>query len=146
MAAAVKRFGTPGDVQQFLAMMGSFKMSGLSIHKHLLEHGVRFEPPVRPRPKGVAKMIDNYCFDNAYRLAERKGWRYVEGFASSVFPMHHAWCLTPDGTVVDPTWSHVAAEYVGIEFPLDVVRKAREEDTASVFYSPSFFESLKAAA
>lgn len=45
---------------------------------------------------------------------------YAEGWAySGVIPAHHAWCVTDDGRVVDPTWRDVdaTAEYVGIRFP-----------------------------
>jgi hypothetical protein len=95
----------------------------------LVKHGEVFAPPQDPRPAGIKKERDGYAFENALRLAAGiPGWRYVEGWASAAVagtevPLHHAWCLTEKGTVVDPTWPVSAAAYIGIPFePADVWR------------------------
>lgn len=66
------------------------------------------------------------CFCNAYHLADNGGkFTYVEGYASTKglpFPVLHAWCLTEDGKVVDPTWKD-GEEYFGVSFDLNYVRK-----------------------
>lgn len=66
------------------------------------------------------------CFRNAFALSTRhKELTYAEGLAySGYFPVHHAWCVTQDGRVVDPTWSedrfekaeNEVWEYAGIPF------------------------------
>lgn len=46
------------------------------------------------------------CFANAYRLAKKSHGklRYCEGIANAIIPTPHAWTVTEDGKVVDPTW------------------------------------------
>jgi hypothetical protein len=47
------------------------------------------------------------CFENAGRavLDDTPGVTYVEGYAQgSIIPVHHAWLVTDDGQVIDPTW------------------------------------------
>jgi hypothetical protein len=60
------------------------------------------------------------CFENSYYAARENGWQYVEGFAMSLIPMGHAWCLDGD-QVVETTWDTPGSEYYGIAFPLDFV-------------------------
>jgi hypothetical protein len=40
---------------------------------------------------------------------------YVEGYAFSSIPINHAWLITSDGQVVDPTWEE-GSSYFGISF------------------------------
>ncbi|SHM52173.1 hypothetical protein [Streptomyces yunnanensis] len=60
------------------------------------------------------------CFKTASQWAERPGWTYVEGFAlvPSAAPFNaveHAWCLTGEGQVADPSLPDgMAVGYVGI--------------------------------
>jgi hypothetical protein len=79
------------------------------------------------------------CFDNAYRLARRhpNQFRYVEGLALGVIPVHHAWCLNPNDEVVDPTWAHracgsVGTEYFGVVIPLSIARQIRSKTNNSI--------------
>jgi hypothetical protein len=81
---------------------------------------------------GVITATPQYCYDNAYWLATRsKGeLRYVEGLAKRYIICDHAWCITADGTVVDPTWAELdgnikPSAYYGVVVPLPVVRLAR---------------------
>jgi hypothetical protein len=99
----------------------------------LLAHGVWMAPMTlpmeyKPMPLGL-------CFQNAQRLAKRRGLRYCEGMATarlcsgSLFPCEHGWCLDAEGQVIDPTWASVdhgqqPAAYLGIEIPLaEIPRK-----------------------
>lgn len=71
------------------------------------------------------KMKDKECFCNALHYSMKWDLLYVEGFA--VRPnlgllIHHAWCETKDGVVIDPTWRDPEeCEYIGVAFcPYDV--------------------------
>jgi hypothetical protein len=64
------------------------------------------------------------CFANAQRLALlHPQLTYVEGYAMSVIPLHHGWCVDAEGRVVDPTWSDEPREYFGVPILTRYVRK-----------------------
>ena len=58
------------------------------------------------------------CFANARAFSDAQDLAYVEGWASTArFPLglEHAWCLTVDGLVMDPTWpAELGLVYVGL--------------------------------
>lgn len=91
---------------------------------------------------GVITATPQYCYDNAYWLATRsKGeLRYVEGLATRYITTDHAWCVTANGTVVDPTWAELEGDikpsaYLGVVIPLPFVRAARRRpDGASALF------------
>lgn len=71
-------------------------------------------------------------FMNAYRLVENHPeLTYVEGFAQTSHldvPVSHAWAVTKDNLVVDPTWDRFrrkgeSISYFGVKIPIDIVRK-----------------------
>lgn len=96
----------------------------------VLAHGRRFRKSRLPSDVEVGE--PKMCFMNACHLAigDPDRFTYVEGYISlsSIpgFPIHHAWCATEDGRVVDPTITDGrVTEYFGV--PLDheyVVRTA----------------------
>jgi hypothetical protein len=46
---------------------------------------------------------------------------YVEGFATCVIPVLHAWVVDQDGVIYDPTWKvgkHKGHDYYGVPFSL----------------------------
>ena len=107
------------------------------IEDFVLQHGRPFS--FGPRPKGIRRMAAQQCFDNAFRLARRRGLIYVEGFAvnSFLFPFPHGWCVTGEGVVVDPTWDD-GWEYFGIPFDMDfVIATRRAIKTHSMIDNPS---------
>jgi hypothetical protein len=63
----------------------------------------------RKLPKRYKLRRERDCFRNARSLARTaKGLRYFEGFALGEddalgLIFHHAWCIDPEGLVVDPT-------------------------------------------
>lgn len=60
------------------------------------------------------------CYMNAYNAAVDNGWQYVEGFAMSLFPIMHAWCVDGD-QAVEVTWETPGTGYRGIIMDLDTV-------------------------
>lgn len=78
--------------------------------------GRLFKPA--PLPASIRRKKAKECFANALTLcAALPGLTYVEGYAVSVIPTLHAWCVTADGTVVDPTWDDPErCAYYGIPF------------------------------
>ncbi|WP_181786145.1 hypothetical protein [Streptomyces phytophilus] len=75
----------------------------------LLAHGRLFTH--KPRPADVQKLPDRDCYYNAAKIARAHrdhGLVYAEGYATTnAFPLPHAWCVRPDGVVVDPTGTNL---------------------------------------
>ncbi|MGW4548494.1 hypothetical protein ACWEN4_19285 [Streptomyces violaceorubidus] len=91
-------------------------------HYHLLlSHGRRFTATTQPtNPVGAEP---KECYSSAARHArdDRPGRLiYAEGYAlphGGNVPVGHAWCVRPDGTVVDPTWADAPGRaYIGVGF------------------------------
>lgn len=60
------------------------------------------------------------CYRTSFELVlAHPELTYCEGRASSVWPVEHAWCVTPGGLVVDATWEAGEAHYVGACFSND---------------------------
>lgn len=90
-----------------------------SLEELLLEHGRLFVPA--PLGNGYRRLPERQCYANAFLMASvREELTYVEGYAVCDFgdgdwlPLQHAWCVTADGTVVDPTWPTPGVAYLGI--------------------------------
>lgn len=124
--------------EEYLRFIAGFHSTtnqhGQGYEEFVLQHGRAFQ--AAPRPKGVRKQRDKMCFSNAFHLAESKGYIYVEGWAISFIPAHHAWCVTPDGIVVDPTWRKPeGASYFGVPFRKEYLYKVMcESNTYGVFF------------
>ena len=62
------------------------------------------------------------CFGNAAQLAwAHPELTYVEGYAGSLVPVEHAWCITKAGKIIDNTWTGAmfderASAYMGIQY------------------------------
>jgi len=91
-------------------------------------------------PKDIRKTPNGHSFDNSLRLATRRhpALTYAEGKASSAIEgslIEHAWCVTPDGVVVDPTLEHPEQhEYFGVAFsPAALLRGLRASGGSSGF-------------
>jgi hypothetical protein len=73
------------------------------------------------RPSHLSKAKDRLCYMNATHLSLNSGMPYVEGVAMSSdigFPLHHAWCLGPNGEAIDVTWDKPERSlYRGVVIP-----------------------------
>lgn len=81
---------------------------------YVLQHGRELDLAnaiVRP---GTPK----HCFWNAREAARKFGWQYWEGYALSIIPMLHAWCVDQAGRVVEVTWKQLGESYYGVDVPL----------------------------
>jgi hypothetical protein len=92
----------------------------------VLREGRFFEP--QPLPSGVRRRPIQQCFRNALRTTMNTGLSYVEGYAlliDSTSPLLHAWNASSDGFAVDTTWEPVGRIYLGVSFPLSLVRRPK---------------------
>ncbi|MGN6556067.1 MAG: hypothetical protein ACTHLW_20350 [Verrucomicrobiota bacterium] len=77
-----------------------------SISEFVLNHGRHWKPRALPDEIKPGKMRE--CFKNAADLAlgfHRNNYIYCEGYALSIIPVMHAWCVDLEGNVIDPTWT-----------------------------------------
>lgn len=102
------------------------------------------------------------CFTNALKHAVKHSLRYCEGWAtppSGQWAIHHAWCISESGHVVEVTWTELGSNYRGIVFPIPEVwdwrRKAvqtgqthsmllskHRHDAPVLVYTKAFLEEL----
>lgn len=92
----------------------------------LLAHGKDYA--LGPQSFAGKRGEQGMCYMNAAHLAlDNTGLTYVEGMVS-VCGIHidHAWCVSADGIVIDPTLANGddIAGYFGVPFLTDYVRKA----------------------
>ena len=98
-----------------------------SLEEFVIKHGQFYTPA--PRPKRLRLGIPRHCFHNSFNLAKRHKWIYVEGFALSVIPVLHAWCVKPDSNqVIDITWDEPGTEYIGVPFNWNYVKAHRHSN------------------
>jgi hypothetical protein len=120
-----------GDTSDYLKMMVDFRKKNnmntpkgykyASMDEYILAKGKAMgdrSPESNKYKKGTMKL----CFQNAYNLAQSKGFKYCEGYATSIIPILHAWCLDDQNRVIDVTWPD-GRDYYGIVFPLSYVSK-----------------------
>lgn len=114
----------------------------------LLQHGQWYEPSSNGCTCNLAKTRrkthlascllqrgePKQCFYNASIRAMRHGLRYVEGYATSIIPVHHAWVLDASGKVLEVTWDKPGSAYFGIEFdPKHVIDWKRKSSDSILF-------------
>ena len=111
--------------KELLERNGNFtKINGYyNIPHFVLDNGIGLDVPEEDtHALGTIKE----CFCNAFDLVQRNPELiYVEGYAAGIIPVHHAWCIDPDGKVIEVTWTddHRLA-YYGIPMDFDYVKRA----------------------
>lgn len=117
MASLTEYLTAMADTMMDVRQRDDFKYC--SYEELVLVEGQYFAAPERLRPPGFRKMRDKRCYSNSVNALvsfgfKEQGYRYCEGFASGgIIPVMHAWLVSPDGQVVDPTWRS-ATEYHGV--------------------------------
>lgn len=112
-----------------------------------LVHHWGFAFQYAPLPRSIRKAPFRKCYQNAAHLAIREpGLVYVEGIAySGLIATGHAWCVTSNGTVIDPTWKRNSVgdrAYVGVPFDQRFLRDVliEKETYGMLDYMPLFFK------
>lgn len=88
---------------------------GSLMHAFVLHRGILCKAAALPATVPMGEM--RQCYRNAANLAlsNPSKYTYVEGYGHNFITTQHAWCITRDGTVIDPTWkSPEACAYLGI--------------------------------
>lgn len=95
--------------------------------KFILEYGREWTPT--PLPDLIEVGMPRNCYGDAFIVAfhSRGELTYVEGIAIGEIPTLHAWAVTINGEVVDPTWAStvngIGSAYYGVPFSIEYVRK-----------------------
>ena len=79
----------------------------VELKNYLASYGQEWKPAPLPKDVKLGKMGN--CYENATQLViNNPNLRYAEGVAYSAntgkIPFLHGWAVTPEGTVIDPTW------------------------------------------
>jgi len=111
--------------------------TGLNMYRWVLENGVEFERA--PLPPTIFPKTPKECYNNCVALIlrrqdVRRDMVYVEGYGfNGFFPCAHAWLVTKDGKVVDPTWAGPrvveAAAYWGVPFKTEYLMECITADS-----------------
>lgn len=90
----------------------------------------------KPLPRNIKHGSPKQCYWNCQELVfKRKNLTYVEGYAIAPqvsIPVAHAWLLTPEGYVIDPTWNPLGIVYLGVPLSTDWIKsflKLRKQTT-----------------
>ena len=116
-------------IDNILKLSEGHNMVGTDVYQKLRDEGSFFEP-VAPLPEGFRKLPRGMCFQNAAHLAHDNPntLSYVEGFAHSIIPIHHAWVTNEAGIAIDPTWNARKTKesrgkaYYGVIVPTQTMR------------------------
>ena len=91
-----------------------------AVYSLMLRHGRAWY--IGERTFAGRRARSKQCYMNSYTLADEKpGMIYVEGWCWIEYLFEHAWCIDPDGQVIDPTLRE-ADGYYGIPFRWEYVR------------------------
>jgi len=108
-------------VQRQCGTRGRGDWKYLCMEEFVLKEGQMFNNILTELPDDISRGTPKMCFQNCMHVIawpnDVSNYFYCEGYAlGSVLPMLHAWLVTPEGKVVDPTWPEPGAEYFGVVF------------------------------
>lgn len=75
------------------------------------------------RAKKWPHSIPHGCFRNAALFALEHRLSYVEGYATYIIPVHHAWCVDHDGRILEVSWKTLGSDYFGVQFDPNLVTR-----------------------
>lgn len=82
----------------------------------VLDCGIELK--ANPLPKGIKPGTPKLCYWNCQQLIfKNKELIYAEGYALDKeisFPISHAWLMTKNKEVIDPTWRDSNSDYFGV--------------------------------
>lgn len=98
----------------------------------------------KPLPQNIKHSSPKQCYWNCQKMAfKRRNLTYVEGYAIAPqvsIPVAHAWLLTFEGDVIDPTWNPPGIIYIGVPLStnwvksfLELRRQNNKVDDLSIF-------------
>jgi hypothetical protein len=99
-----------------------------AVRRYVAAYGQSFT--AAPLPEGVKRGPQNECYSNATKLVlQHPELTYAEGFAENSniqgIAFAHAWAVTEDGKVVDPTWDNPEkSTYFGVKYDRKAYLKA----------------------
>ena len=155
-----KRIGKGSPLAEALAANGFFlrkfnkdlpkEVRYRSHEEFIVKFGRTYTP--RPFPAKYRKWEGEpqACLYNAADLALAfPDLEYAEGFALHAdpridYPVEHAWCVDPDGNVIDPTWHvKVGREYFGLAMDKDILREQHQRNFPfGLIFNPQFFDDV----
>jgi hypothetical protein len=127
---------TPAE-QALQAQTEGYCMLGALLHAYVVQRSLLFKATALPA--SVTSGQKRECFRNATQLAMDNIGKYVyaEGYAVSTAGLvtSHAWCVTREGEVIDPTWDKPEqCAYLGIPFSHEfLVERMQETEVYGVF-------------
>lgn len=101
----------------------------------LLQNGKWYD--LTPIPSDIRRGAPKSCYGNALLLGDSLNLRYIEGYATGVIPVQHAWNIDADGTLIDNTWMNGGLAYFGVEFSLGRAGYCTWFDDANVLTAKS---------
>lgn len=152
-----------GNVELMADIHRQFASKQISVEAFLLEYGEEFE--ANPTPEWVEPMTPKMCFMNCHTLASE--WYggllgddiaelfYCEGYVYSSglpIPIHHAWLIDANGTLIEPTLPDRTAEeeitYFGVKVPdFDALERVLDETgTYSILFKEKGHAMIEALA
>jgi hypothetical protein len=86
-----------------------------------------------PLPKRVKRGPIKQCYWNSLTLAAgSERYVYMEGYATHIIPVQHAWCYDREtGLVVDRTWAK-GFDYVGVPVKAKYAEQCLEQERTPV--------------
>lgn len=122
--------GSTRQYMEFMAKIQEDNGAPFSPMRWLLDNGIE-AGDWSPLPSRMRRRPVKQCFHNSLAIALRNTRRfaYMEGYASNLIPVEHAWCIDRvTGLVVDATWKE-GTQYIGVavkpEYALRCLRKER---------------------